>query len=294
MDEPIDYIKRTQDYYLALGYDNPYQWAHFEDVPFAPLLKPLDKATVAIVTTAAPVQPGKADEPPVMRYDASAKFFQVYSGSTKTMPALGITHVAIDWDHTTAEDIGTYFPLAALKEAARLKKIGQVAEKFYGLPTNRSQKTTLEIDCQDLLRRCRADGVDAVVLVPNCPVCHQSVSLAARTLEEAGIATVIMGCARDVVENVGVPRLLLSDFPLGNAAGRPNDRQSQQQTIEMALSLLNEAQGPRCTRQSPLVWQGPPDWKQNYSNPAFLSPDEIAQRRQQFDKIKQVAAEKRS
>ena len=78
---------------------------------------------------------------------------------------------------------------------------------------------TLEIDCPEIVARCKADGVDAAILVANCPVCHQSVSLAARALEAAGIATVVMGCAKDIVEHVGVPRLLFSDFPLGNRGG---------------------------------------------------------------------------
>ena len=41
-------------------------------------------------------------------------------------------------------------------------------------------------------------------------MCHQTVSLAARHLEENDIATVVMGCAKDIVEFVGVPRFLFS------------------------------------------------------------------------------------
>ena len=65
--------------------------------------------------------------------------------------------------------------------------------------------------------------VDAAVLVPNCPVCHQTVSLVARHLEANGISTVVMGCAKDIVEHAAVPRFLFSDFPLGNSAGKPHD-----------------------------------------------------------------------
>ena len=101
-----------------------------------------------------------------------------------------------------------------------------MAPRFHGTPTNRSQRVTLEQDCPELVARCKADEVDAVILVPNCPVCHQTVSLAARMLEENGIATVVMGCAKDIVEHVGAPRFLFSDFPLGNAAGRPHDPDS--------------------------------------------------------------------
>ena len=50
---PIAYMQRTRDYYLALGYGAPYAWASFAEVPFTPLAKPLADSTVALVTTAA-------------------------------------------------------------------------------------------------------------------------------------------------------------------------------------------------------------------------------------------------
>ena len=119
--------------------------------------------------------------------------------------------------------------------------------------------------------------------MPNCPVCHQSVSLAARALEASGIATVVMGCAKDIVEHVGVPRFLFSDFPLGNAAGRPHDAESQAVTLELALRLLESAPAARTTVQSPLRWSASADWKLDYCNVQRLSPDELQRRRAAFD-----------
>jgi len=120
-------------------------------------------------------------------------------------------------------------------------------------------------------------------------VCHQTVSLAARHLEANGIPTVIMGCAKDIVEYAGVARFLFSDFPLGNPAGRPNDPASQAFTLELALRVLETAPGPRTTVQSPLRWSDNPDWKLDYSNIARLSPEEIARRRAEFDRGKEIA-----
>ena len=114
-------------------------------------------------------------------------------------------------------------------------------------------------------------------------------SLAARHLEANGIPTVVMGCARDIVEYCGVPRFLFSDFPLGNAAGRPNDPQSQAFTLELALRLLEAGPVARTTVQSPLRWSADPSWKLDYSNIARLSPDEIRRRREEFDRQKEVA-----
>ena len=114
-------------------------------------------------------------------------------------------------------------------------------------------------------------------------------SLAARHLEENGIATIVMGCAKDIVEYCGVPRFLFSDFPLGNAAGRPNDAESQAMTLQFALRLLEAAPAPRTTVQSPLRWSSDPSWKLDYSNIERLSPEEILRRREEFDRQKEIA-----
>jgi hypothetical protein len=288
-DAPIQYLRRIREYYEALGYGAPYEWAHYVDAPFTPLAKPLAECRVALVTTAAPFQPGKGDQGPGAAYNGAAKFYEVYSGDSAAEHDLRISHVAIDRSHTTAEDPGTYFPLAELRRAAARGRIGSVAPRFHGMPTNRSHRVTIETDCPEVVARVKADGADAAVLVPNCPVCHQTVSLAARMLEEGGIATVVMGCARDIVEYVGVPRLLFSDFPLGNGTGRPNDPESQALTLELALRLLEGAPGPRTTMQSPLRWSDDPDWKLDYSNAARMTLEEIARRRAEFDRQKETA-----
>jgi hypothetical protein len=285
-DAPIPYLQRLREYYLALGYGAPYEWAHYAEVPFRPLSKPLSKSRFTLITTAAPYQPDKGDQGPGAPYNAAAKFYAVYSGETGKDHDLRISHIAIDRKHTTAEDSGTYFPLPALRDRAAKGVIGSVASRFHGLPTNRSQRVTLDVDCREIVERCKADGVDAALLVANCPVCHQSVSLAARTLEENGIATIVMGCAKDIVEYVGVPRFLFSDFPLGNAAGKPKDRVSQVFTLDLAFKLLASAPAARTTVQSPLRWSEDSDWKLDYCNIERLTPEEIRRRRADFDKAK--------
>ena len=124
-------------------------------------------------------------------------------------------------------------------------------------------------------------------------MCHQTVSLAARHLEVNGISTVIMGCAKDIVEHCGVPRFLFSDFPLGNSAGRPRDPESQTQTLEFTLRVLESAPGARTTVQSPLRWSEDASWKCDYLDLTTLSPEKIAERKKEFDEVKSIARAKR-
>jgi D-proline reductase (dithiol) PrdB len=164
-DAPIPYMQRTREYYLALGY-NPYRWAHFDEVPFAPLRTPLSRARVGLITTAAPYQPEAGDQGPGAPYNAAAKFYKVYSAPTESAPDLRISHVGYDRRHTWPADINAYFPLARMKEAVAAGRIGTLAPRFHGAPTNRSQRTTMETDVPELLRRCQEDGIDAAMLVP--------------------------------------------------------------------------------------------------------------------------------
>jgi hypothetical protein len=119
------------------------------------------------------------------------------------------------------------------------------------------------------------------------------VSLVARHLEADGLPSVIMGCAKDIVEYCGVPRFLFSDFPLGNSAGRPFDAESQALTLELALRVLESAPAARTTVQSPLRWREDASWKLDFSNLDRMTPEQIAERRREFDELKSVAKAKR-
>jgi hypothetical protein len=164
-DAPIPYLQRIRDYYQTLGYGAPYRWAHYAEVPFAPVTKPLAESRIALVTTAAPYLPDQGDQGPGAAYNAAAKFYTVYSGDTAADHDLRISHVGYDRTHTTAEDSNSWFPLPALRRAAKAGRIGELTPRFHGAPTNRSHRTTLDTDCPELLRRIREDRADTAILV---------------------------------------------------------------------------------------------------------------------------------
>jgi D-proline reductase (dithiol) PrdB len=164
-DSPIPYMARIREYYQTLGYGAPYRWAHYAEVPFAPLRKPLAESRIGLITTAAPYQPDKGDQGPRAPYNGAAKFYRVYSGETDRNHDLRISHIGYDRTHTTAEDSNTWFPLPSLRYLAANGRIGEVAPRFHGAPTDRSHRATLHRDCPELLKRVQEDRVDAVVLV---------------------------------------------------------------------------------------------------------------------------------
>ncbi len=114
-------------------------------------------------------------------------------------------------------------------------------------------------------------------------------SLIARYLEEHDLPTVIMGCARDIVESAGVPRFSFSDFPLGNSAGKPFDEPSQTATLAQALGLFGSATGPRATLVNPQDWDEDESWQADFMNIEALSDAQIDKLRAAFKAQKDTA-----
>lgn len=121
-------------------------------------------------------------------------------------------------------------------------------------------------------------------------------SLVARALEAGGIPTVIIGSGRDIVEHCGVPRLLFTDFPLGNPCGPPYERDAQADIAARALDLLESATAPRTTVKAPQLWPGGEGWRTvyNYVGPenreALRAEGDARRARQTRDKQATAAA----
>jgi D-proline reductase (dithiol) PrdB len=150
-DGPVGYMERTRHYYRALGYERDYDWAHFDEAPFAPLEKPLRDCRVALVTTAAPPD-----------FDGVRK---LWSGSTADPPeGLQTRHLAWDKESTHTDDRESFLPIGTAAALAAEGMIAGLTLRFVGVPTTYSQRQTMEQDAPLVLSILREDGADAAVL----------------------------------------------------------------------------------------------------------------------------------
>jgi hypothetical protein len=151
----VRYMDRTREYYAAQGYDTPYEWAHFDDIPFVALPKPLADCTATIVTTSMP--------------DAShvKGRRRLHIGDLHNRPATLFTgDLSWDRDATHTDDLNSYFPAAELARRVDEGEIGRLARHFYCAPTLYSHRKIIERDAPAILESCRQDGVDVALLIP--------------------------------------------------------------------------------------------------------------------------------
>lgn len=155
---PVRYIERTRAYYRALGYAKDYVWATYDEVPFAPLSKPLADCRIGLVTTASREDPA-VHGPGYVR--------QVWSGAIAPPPGeLFTANLAWDKESTHTRDRESFLPIETASALAREGRIAGLAAHFHGVPTEYSQRKTLDEDAPQVLRRLRDDGADAAILCP--------------------------------------------------------------------------------------------------------------------------------
>ncbi len=75
-------------------------------------------------------------------------------------------------------------------------------------------------------------------------MCHQTVGLVARFVEQAGIPTLTMSVGRDITEHVVPPRAVFLDYPMGNETGRPGLADEQREIVRSALAALERMSKP--------------------------------------------------
>ena len=155
----VSYMDRSRDYYAAQGYHKPYAWPHYDDVPFAPLKKPISQSRVALLTTAGLPKP--ADPLAAMMYRR-----EIYAQPAIPPPdSLYTDDLFWDKQATHMKDVDSFFPINHLARYAAGGHIGSASPRFYGAPTDYSQARTIEHYGPRILNWCREDSVDAVILL---------------------------------------------------------------------------------------------------------------------------------
>ena len=157
MSNHVNYIERTRDYYRAQGFKQDYTWARHDTVPFT-LPGPgvaLRDCRVTLVTTAVP----NPEIPKAIRKAESIAFDQVPDN-------FDTADLSWDKDTTHTDDRQSFFPTEVLHALATENVIKEVAPRFHFVPTEFSQRATIDEDAPAIRKACLDDGVHIAILIP--------------------------------------------------------------------------------------------------------------------------------
>ena len=170
----VPYIEKTHQYYLRKGKSDVYRYAHHTDGPFQPLLKPLADSRLMLISSAGFVvlpDDGPANQPapePFKGINIGEKDKVEVFGVPSDLPATKLKYLT--GAHNRAEspmsDPDAFFPTTRLREFREAGRIGGLAAEYLRIRPCYSQRKTRELDAPEVLRRCRAEGVDVALLAP--------------------------------------------------------------------------------------------------------------------------------
>lgn len=256
MSKPVEYIRITRERYEKAGFE-PYRWYRSDTPPpWTPMSKPLSECRLGVIVSAGAYVAGQV----AFHYmdDTSLRRIPKTTGARD----LRFAHVTEYMLGDARKDPNCLAPVDALRRLEAEGSVAAVADTIYSCMGGiYSQRKAREVVIPALVDAMRDERVDAVLLVPFCPVCHQTMSLTARSLEGAGFSTVCLGSALDIAKSVDPPRMAFLDYPLGHTGGKPFDPDDQYGVVRAALGQLETMDRPGAVVALPNQWDDG-DWRE--------------------------------
>ena len=213
-----------------------YPWVENTRAPFRPMGRALPMLNLALITSAGAY------------IDGSEPFDVTLSGgdtSFREIPTLieaeDLRWAARGYDAAAAveKDMNSQVPIERLFEFEGNGIIGQLNPVFWSfcgfIP---SAARFADNSLPQLTERVKRYSAQAALLIPASRLCHQSMGLAARALEAAGITTIVLAVDKEAIERVRPPRAVYYTGEFGCVAGLPNFPEHQRRILDETLRLL--------------------------------------------------------
>lgn len=235
-------------------YDPQFEYVQTDFVPWTHLVRPISGCKLALVSTAGVYLKNQFHAPFDAADPQGDPSFREFPANVAAEDLL-IAHAHYDHRHA-ALDMNVVFPIDRLRELARMGAIGQVAPFCYSFMGFITRPGRLLADAvPNLVVRLRHMQPDAVLLTAASPVCHQSAALIARSIEAAGIPTLVVGIYPEFWALTRPPRAVWMRHPPGATFGAPGNVGKQQQMLRDVLDAFAEMQDPGAVIQLPYQWQ---------------------------------------
>jgi len=222
-----------------LGADYPF--VENKRAPFTPARRALSMLNLALISSAGAYIDG-TDPFDVSAPGGDVTFREIpseVSASDLRFSARGYDPIFV------SQDMNVQVPLARLLEFEANRVIGQLNSVFWSfcgfIP---DAGKFVEVTAPRLVERLQRYEVQAALLIPASRLCHQSVALAARAIEQAGFPTMTLAVERDLVEIVRPPRAGFYEGQIGSVAGQPNWPEHQRRVLDEALRLIEPLDQP--------------------------------------------------
>jgi D-proline reductase (dithiol) PrdB len=213
--------------------------------PFTPARRALPMLNLALVSSAGAYINGTQAFDTTAR-DGDASFREI----PIEVEAEDLLYASRGYDPTAIrQDRNVQIPIERLQEYQANTVIGSLNNVWWSLngfiPNARLVADTL---APQIVERLKRYEVQAALLIPASRLCHQTMALLARAIEQEGIPTVMIAVERTVVDSIRPPRCGYYEGEFGAVAGKPNWKEYQLRVLDEVIRLIEPLDQPSVKR----------------------------------------------
>ena len=224
---------------------NNYPFIENTYAPFTPARRALPMLNLALITSAGAYIDGTTPFDTEAR-DGDASFREI----PVEVEAEDLLYAARGYDATAVrEDRNAQIPVDRLLEYEANNVIGQLNNVWWSLcgyiPNAR---LVAEQTAPQIVERVTRYEAQAALLIPASRLCHQTLGIVARALEQAGIPTIMLSVDRGITDMVRPPRTAYYAGEFGSVAGKPNWKEFQIRILDESLRWIESFDQPGAKR----------------------------------------------
>jgi len=209
--------------------------------PFTPVRRSLPMLNLALISSAGAYIEG-TDPFDLSSKDGDINFREI----PVEVDAVDLRYAAKGYDtRSVTEDRNAQIPIDRLSEYQANAVIGKLNDVWWSLsswiPNARLVADELAPKIAERLHRYE---VQAALLIPAGRLCHQTLGLVARGIEETGIPTMMISVDPVMTDRVRPPRTGYYNGEFGSVAGKPNWREYQLRILDEGLRWMETFDQP--------------------------------------------------
>jgi glycine/betaine/sarcosine/D-proline reductase family selenoprotein B len=240
IEKPAEFSNRFSKWHGDERLSN-YPFVENSHAPFTPARRALPMLNLALISSAGAYIDG-AERFDMESRDGDMNFREIpieVGSDDLRYAAKGYDPKAIN------EDRNSQIPIDRLLEYEANAVIGNLNPVWWSLssyiPNARAVADQLAPRIAERLARY---GVQAALLIPASRLCHQTLGIVARGVEQSGIPTMLISVDTAVTDKVRPPRTAYYEGEFGSVAGRPNWREYQLRILDEAIRWIESFDQP--------------------------------------------------
>lgn len=218
-----------------------YPFVENTHTPFTPLRRALPMMNLALISSAGAYIDG-TDPFDTASRDGDVTFREI----PVEIEAADLLYAARGYDTVAIQqDRNAQIPIDRLREYEENAVIGKLNSAWWSISSYipNAQLVAEEL-APKLAGRLARYEINAALLIPASRLCHQTLGIIARKIEESGIPTIMISVDKQIMEKVRPPRTAYYDGDLGSIVGPPDWPEFQRRVLDETLRTMETFDQP--------------------------------------------------